>query len=1066
MTLRHYAATAACIFNLLTLLTLPASAAEESRPLWLRYPAVSPDGREIAFTYGGQIWRVPAEGGDALPLTSGEFYSTRPVWSPDGQSIAFAAKRHGNLDVFIMPAAGGDIQRLTHHSANDLPYAFSPDGQVIYFASSRLGGVHSVHAGTYLHSDQLYTVPSKGGRTRLVLSTPALEVSAETNGRYLLYENRPIYENEWRQGAVSDGTRDIWLYDFKGANHKRLTDYRGEDRNAVWSPDGTGYYFLSERGGSSNVWYSKLDGTTAAEPITFHKTFPVRFLSVARNGSLVYGYRGEIWRRPAGSKDSKLVPIRMTQSSLSEGQFFTSAKDYANEITVSPNGEDLAIIARGEVFVVSTKSGRTRRITSTPEHEGSVSFGPDGRTLLYTSERDGDRDIYEARIVTEGAQSFLDPGPIEETRVIDTQGDALYPAYAPDGHRIAYFDNRGSIRVFDRQPGTTTTVLPEGRIYSYQDGDLSLAWSPDGRFLTSTSGSIVTATDVLLIDAAGQHEPINVSRSGYADRKPAFTRDGQAIVWQTGRYGLQEADANTAQFDVEIAFLTQEAFDAFKSATQSVAGAVAVSADWQPQAEGLPHRLKRLTPFSSVPLFNALTPDGQSLIVVVLENPARVVGYKVGIRNGSLQQLFAKPLTAAEFSMDSKGENLYSVGPTGIERISLLDGKTGAIPFDPRIAYDPRGEMRYLFTYFWRLTQLKFYEKGMHGVDWDAMRDEYLRFLPYLQTWEDFADVMGEMAGQLNASHMGCYYYPQPRFADQTASLGIIYDDTFDQPGMRIAKVLPGGPSDRASTALKPGAVILAVDGEAIAADRSIHALLNHKEGTPIQLTVRSADGGAVVKETVTPIRFDDALALDYENWIDERKAMTEQLSGGRIGYLHISLMLGGNYRRAYSEIFGELHDKEALIVDVRFNGGGNLHDQLISLFTGDALAAFTSRDGRVVGRMPIHRWAKPSALLANAGSYSDGSIFPHLYQRQGIGPVIGARVPGTGTAVWWIYRLNKQLKYGIPQLGAKDFKTGWFENQETVPDILVFNDPDAIEAGRDPQLEAGVKALLAKLNP
>lgn len=202
---------------------------------------------------------------------------------------------------------------------------------------------------------------------------------------------------------------------------------------------------------------------------------------------------------------------------------------------------------------------------------------------------------------------------------------------------------------------------------------------------------------------------------------------------------------------------------------------------------------------------------------------------------------------------------------------------------------------------------------------------------------------------------------------------------------MRITKVLPGGPSDLASTALKPGAVILAVDGEAIAVDRSIHALLNHKEGTPIQLTVRSADGGAVVKETVTPIRFDDALELDYENWIDERKAMTEQLSGGRIGYLHISLMLGGNYRRAYSEIFGELHDKEALIVDVRFNGGGNLHDQLISLFTGDALAAFTSRDGHVVGRMPIHRWAKPSALLANAGSYSDGSIFPTSTSGRGL---------------------------------------------------------------------------------
>jgi tricorn protease len=278
---------------------------------------------------------------------------------------------------------------------------------------------------------------------------------------------------------------------------------------------------------------------------------------------------------------------------------------------------------------------------------------------------------------------------------------------------------------------------------------------------------------------------------------------------------------------------------------------------------------------------------------------------------------------------------------------------------------------------------------------------------------------------------------------------------------MKIKEIIPGGPADLADSHLVPGAIIQAIDGEPIGADMNINILLNQKAGVPVQLTVQPPDGSASFSEIVTPVSFGQSINLAYDHWVDQRKVMTEKLSGGRIGYLHISAMLTKNYQKAFGEVFGELRDKEALIIDVRFNGGGNLHDQLISMFTGDVIAGFTNRDGDLVGRIPVSRWAKPSALLANAGSYSDGSIFPHLYKRQNIGPVIGTRVPGTGTAVWWMLELNNQLRYGIPQLGAKDFKTGWLENQEVIPDVLVYNDPGSIADGRDLQLEAAVTELL-----
>ena len=361
---------------------LAAVPATDGSPLWIRYPAVSPDGRTIAFAYGGQIWRVAAEGGEAVPLTSGDFYSTRPVWSPDGARLAFGCKRHGNMDVFVMPATGGEIVRLTEHSSDDLPFAFSRDGALVFFASARLGGTNTVLAGTYHSSDQLYTVPAAGGRTRRVLDTPALEVSVSPDGKRLLYENRPVYENEWRKGAVSAGTRDIWLYDTETSTHRRLTTWRGEDRNARWTPDGAGYYYLSETSGTFNVWRQALAGGKP-EQLTAHTGQPVRFLSVADDGTLVYGFEGSIWRLPPeGAKTAVRVPVHIAQGSLVRGHLAASANEHASEISVAPGGGEVALVARGDVFVVSMADGRTRRITTTPAFERDVSFHPDGHTLL------------------------------------------------------------------------------------------------------------------------------------------------------------------------------------------------------------------------------------------------------------------------------------------------------------------------------------------------------------------------------------------------------------------------------------------------------------------------------------------------------------------------------------------------------------------------------------------------------------------------------------------------------------------------------------------------------------
>lgn len=1016
-------------------------------PLWLRHPAVSPDGTAIAFTAGGRIWRVPVAGGVAVPLTDADQYSTRPVWSPDGSMLAFAAKPHGNFDLFIMPAGGGKITRLTYHSADDQPCAFSPDGSVVYFASSRLGSPETILAGGYANSDQLYAVPALGGRSRLVIPTPALAVSADPRGGQLLYEDRPVYENEWRKGAVSDGAHDIWLYDLAKKTHRKLTDFRGEDRNPVWTPDGSGYYYLSERSGSFNVWRAGLKPGARPVQVTAHRETAVRFLSVANNGTLVYGLEGEVWCRPAGAKQAARVPVRLPPGADRPSTTTVSANDYLTEMKLSADGTQVAVVARGEVFVLSTRTGATRRITRTAAHERDVSFAPDGRSLVYVSERDGDMNIYEATL-DEGT------GTVVERKLVDTAGDVLYPKISPDGRLLAYLADRNQLRVLNRTTGATVTALPAGYFYSYQDDDMSFEWSPDSRWLTATVGSVVTNQDIVLLDASGRAAPMTVTHSGYHDAGPRFSPDGKAVLWASGREGMRHADATTGQLDIYLAYLTRAGFDAKDEAD---------GANWQPQPGGIEQRTKRLTPFSLTPLLYALSAGHDSLLVVEKSPAGKAVARRFDVATGESTVLFTKPLADA-YAVDATAQQLYALAGGAVEKTDLATGTTTTFPLDTTMDVDVHAEAAHWFNHFWRLTKLKFYEPTLHGRDWDALRTRYARFLPHLENWEDFAEMMSELAGELNASHMGCYYLKPPPLADHTASLGVHFDDDYTGPGLRVAAVLPGGPADLPGSRLGPGTLILAIDSELINEFTNLDQLLNGMADTAVQLLIQPPGSKTTLIETVVPITGPQAVALSYARWVAGRKALVEKLSGGRLGYVHLPAMDLDTYKRAYGEVIGDYRNKEALVIDVRYNAGGNLHDQLVTLFTGELLAGFTNRDNEVVGRIPSGRWARPTALVQNAASYSDGSIFPHLYQRQKLGPVVGDRTPGTGTAVWWMLPMKGALKWGIPQLGARDFKTGWFENREIVPDVAVANDPGALAAGRDPQLEAAVGVLLKKL--
>jgi C-terminal processing protease CtpA/Prc len=359
----------------------------------------------------------------------------------------------------------------------------------------------------------------------------------------------------------------------------------------------------------------------------------------------------------------------------------------------------------------------------------------------------------------------------------------------------------------------------------------------------------------------------------------------------------------------------------------------------------------------------------------------------------------------------------------------------------------------------------KFYDPSLHGVDWDAMKANYVRFLPQIADNHDFAEMLSEMLGELNASHTGSGHRPKHADAEETAALGLLFDPAWEGEGLRVAEVLPGGPCAKAGSKIAAGTLVSAIDGVALPPSVDPAIALNRKEGKFVLLDLRSADGATAWQEVVKPIGLRAEADLLYQRWVERCRDAVTKASGGRVGYVHVRGMDEGSFRRTFSDVLGRHSDAEALVVDTRFNGGGWLHDDLCGFLNGRPYLDIVPR-GKARGAFggePLFRWARPVAVLMSEGNYSDAHLFPYAFKALGIGKLVGAPVAGTGTAVWWETLLDPTLYFGIPQVGTMDASGRYLENQDLDPDVLVLLDPREVAAGKDAQLEAAVKTVLAE---
>ena len=1060
-------------------IVLAAQGVAAPRPT-LAEPSLSPDSAEIAFVSGGDIWTAPANGGTANLLITDPATEGRPLFSPDGRELAFTSTRNGASNIYVMALATGQIRRLTFSDSAERLDGWSRDGKWIYLSSA---------ANDIASQNDIFRVASDGG-------TP-LEISRE---RYLnefhaapspdgltiaLMAKGRSSSDWWRNGHAHIDQAELWLKSVSETGpYRRLLEASSKRLWPMWSADGASLYFLSDEGGTENIWRMDVEAGSRPQVVTRFTDGRVLFPSIAYDGrAIVFEREFEIWKLETATGSVARVPITLRGAPASAGERRVSETSFQS-MALSPDGKKLALIARGEVFAASTKdAGTAQRLTETPGAESSPNWSPDSRRLAYISERGLTRQVVEYDFVTQ-----------TERALTSATGDVWSPAYSPDGKSLAYVSGQDELRVVaigdGGSPGGGTLVF-RGAL-GRQNGARP-TWSPDSRWLAFMVTDRRAFRNIWVAPVAGgEARQVSFLGNGTTSDAIAWSPDGKYLLFDTAQ---RNEDSRIVRIDLllntpkyredafrELFRITPGVRTSRQTETAPTPAPAAAAPSSTDKPTGAPARIEPVSIVfdglrertTVIPLgvsadTPAISPDGKTLVYTANRNLFAYDLDDLTRDTAAPEQLVGGRRAKSDYAFDPDSKQLYFLDGGRVSITAIESPRPRALEINGEMVIRFDAERQVVFDQAWSTLNRSFYDPAFHGQDWAALRARFEPFAQGAGTPDELRRVINLMVGELDASHLGVSRpaegfgsVPSPRIGD----LGLRFDRTAQDAGrgLVIREVIALGPAD-IEGAIKIGDTLLAVEGRSVGAGVNLGGLLLDRIGKRTTLTMATA-GGARRVAVVRPISASTASGLLYRQWVRDRRTYVESASGGRLGYVHIPDMGTNSLSQLAIDLDAQNQGREGVVIDVRNNFGGFLNGHMLDVFSRRNFMTMTPRGlFGVPGRQNLGQRALglPTVLVANESTLSDAEIFAEGYRALGLGKIVG--VP---TAGWLIYTSQTALIVGsifrVPfiRIDGADGKN--MERNPRPVDLTVERQLGETLAGKDTQLDAAVAELLKGL--
>jgi tricorn protease len=1085
------AARKGCALIAFSLLVASAEA-QTGEPVQLASdPALSPDGKTIVFAYHGELWKVPSAGGLAVPITRHPAKDREPRFSPDGKQIAFVSDREGNSQIFVMPAEGGSARQVTHHTGGSSIADWYPDGKSLLTSAAR------DHFWRKPERFFKVSVENRSAETPL-FDDYGTQGSLSPDGTKLLFVREGT--QWWRKGYKGSQSPQIWLYDIEKKTFTKLIETPMGAYAPIWKPDGKSFFYVGEHRGAMNLRQRELDGKNDTALTNFDDDLVVQ-PSLAEDGkTIVFRHLFDLYRldlTKPGATPEKLE-IRQSADAVASS-VERRALTTASQASFSADGLEVAFIAGGDLWVMDTELCEPKRVTATPEEERAPAFAPDGKSILFVSDAGGQTDLWRAKRGDE-ARAWWENDAFALDRITNDAESESRPSFSPAGGKLSYVRGLGDLIVAEAD-GSAPKKLIEG--WNAPEAD----WSPDGKWIVYALSDDDFNSDIWIRPIDGSKPPVNVSRHPDNDENPVWSPDGRSIAFTGRRFGeetdiyylhLRKEDEDQSSRDRKLKKAQEKMKaarkkDAPKTAEPAKKAEGADAANEKPETkkdddsgkkpvevvidfDGLADRLRRVTipdvtesglfwsPDSKKLAFSA-TIDGQRGTYTI-EPPETLKPQKLSSTTGS------------DARWTEAGNQILWLA-NGVPSSLTAGGKESAYRFRALQEFERADRYRAGFDQAWRVMRDRWYDERLGNRNWDAIRRKYVDAAAAAPDLDTLAIVIQLMLGELNGSHLGFYpgttTRPDPNAGDpaasgpswrpETAHLGVRFDPAHKGPGLKIRDVLKGSPADRSGSRLAPGETILAIDDRPVDPSMDLTEVLNGPLDREIRLKV-APEKGDQRTVAIRPISVRSVGRLLYDQWIDQNRATVEKLSDGKLGYLHIRAMDQPSFHQFEQDLYDAGAGKEALVIDVRENGGGSTADLLLTSLTQPEHAFTVPRGGNTPGypqdRAVFATWRKPIIVLCNQNSFSNAEIFSHAVKTLKRGKLVGVTTAGGvistgGTPVSDIGFLRLPFRGWYLRDTGEDL-----ELNGAVPDVILWPAPGDMPAGKDDQLAKAVELLKA----